>query len=157
MWDIRKPSFIRRLTPRLGIEPGMISRDMLLSEVVLPVTNLDELAIEYKMETTYDADPGATGFFTVYTCPDGKLVKLIAAYAARSVGGTLTNDAFRLYNRDGSQYMLIVQETAAAHLLVRFAYPIPMKEGWTLRASVAAYTASDEMQIRLLFTEEDQY
>jgi len=43
MQVIRKPSILRRLTERLGIEPGILATDRVLSQIVQPITNVDEL------------------------------------------------------------------------------------------------------------------
>jgi len=128
-----------------------------LTSLILPVTNIDNLLKTSKIELTYDADPGATGWFEVALCPLAKRRELLILYATRSLGATITIDDSRLYDTDGVLFMPISSQTAGVQLLERFEQPIPWLAGQTIQIHLAAHNAGDKMQVRVLFLEEDDF
>lgn len=65
-----------RLLNRYGIEPDVIPQHPLLSRVIVPITNLDELAQDLSITSDTKDISAGSGVSEYFVVPDGKLWKI---------------------------------------------------------------------------------
>lgn len=123
MQTIRKPSVLRRLTRRLGIEPGIIATDMLLSNVVALGTDLGELLGEPEVE--FHTGNLQTGNIDA-TVPKGKRWHLLGLMKGSTTGAS----TLRLVAPSGDTFDLLATSTSSWNQLYGRGY---IDERWIIR------------------------
>lgn len=101
MWTIRKPEILRRLTERLGIEPGVISPDLVLPGAISLVVDLDALLEEAVADTNgaLVLTPAAGSFVEAFLVPVGEVWELLM------ITRSLTTANSNIGARIGGQYI----------------------------------------------------
>jgi len=128
----------------------------MLQRMIYPVTQADELLKNYELERLVnDRDDGATGYYTIDTCPTGKIRWIFAVHVFRSTGAASLVNILRLYNNPAR--VNLKSQTAANELLYEAQSPMPWRPTWTLDYNVSTYNAGDKITAAVLYAEEDQF
>lgn len=148
-----------RLVSRFNLQeyPADPNQMLALESRITPVTQVDELLRDYRIEENYNADPGATGWFYGTAVPNGKRWTIYHFYITRSNGATLTTSHLRHKCAANSLETLITNWAAASEHSEFMTLPIVLNEDDQLRFYVAAYNAGDEVTLYLEIAEEDAF
>ncbi len=126
---------------------------LLFEKYILPVSNIDDLLIDIKLEIETIAISG-TGSVPIYTCPKGKRAILKVAYFQQD-GGTWTATSFHI--SDGVSSPTIDRFTAATSRVVPMYQALPLKEDWTVRVYINSFTGAGNLTGGVIVEEEDAY
>lgn len=150
-----KPSIIKRLTQRLGLEPGMVAPNIELIPLCVLNVDIGELMRDVVLPSLGTVDPGGAGLMTLYTVPLGKRARIYWVRVWRATGDATYNE-FRIHNPIGTNAYASFPITVALDIAKEFVPSYPMKEGWLLQANVAVYTIGNT-SYNVLVEEEDAY
>jgi hypothetical protein len=128
--------------------------DMVLSRLIIPVTQVDQVLIQLKALDTGAIDPGGTTQRDAQEIPNGERWRIYSFYNTGSAG-TITCSGIWLKDPDGTSIPLY--NFTAAQLTnngsdANLSPWIP--EGWTIQWYIAAYNAGDTMRLRMLYERE---
>lgn len=147
---------VSRLLKRFVIQkpPYNIAEAIPLLGAIQPITNVDNLLRETKIESLYSADPGGVALIKVHTVPSGKKQTFRAIQINKVSGATLTTS---YVSAKITATVPIEEYTAAAAHSYYLPEPLPLPEGAEIHVGVAAYTAGDIMAVKAIYDEEDSY
>jgi hypothetical protein len=154
MWTIRRPSILRRLTDRLGIEPLAQASDMNLSPQVVGITNLDELLAETKI-AAFTISVTANAYYTLATVPVGKRWKIVSYRISRQ-SGTYTFSYTAIVNAAGVS-TIVDEYVAATSRQHNPPQKFPMDEGSYIRILTGGYSVTGDLELSMLYEEEDAF
>jgi len=86
MFTIRKPEILRRLVNRYGIEPLLTAGGFLLSHVIVPITDADELLQTPGVANATTDISAAVVYLPIFVVPKGKRWRLLAIHRAGTTG-----------------------------------------------------------------------
>lgn len=156
-YNSRQVDIIARLKDKLVLDYPAIPGSLGVPLTINLISNVDELLEELKAKKVYEADPGAgTAWFTVYTVPTGKKVKIWSVNALRTSGTTLTTQYWRVSDPKNDQCR-IHSYTAASDVVERFRQPLEMGERWTFDIYVQGYAANDKLGVYMVYKEYNAY
>lgn len=147
-WKANVPTAFKRLFSRLKITSSGEAVP-LLSEVIVPVTDMDDLMRRPKIVSA-SVTTGGSGLATGPTVTTGKRWLLRALWVTRT-GGTANIDAWGIYNVATTR-IDCQQFTAAANYAVVLPQPLTLDSGWAIYGSFSGAAAHD---IIALVDEED--
>lgn len=128
--------------------PGVLSR------VIVPITNADEVFDEINAKPIYaSTDPGATGRFTIHTVPNNYTDQFVALVCQRTLGATLTLSAVYV-NSTGlaADDVSVLIQSAASYFVMRDFPKVWLPPGSQIAVEVAAYNAGDKMAAAGVYT-----
>ena len=150
-WVARKPEIIRRLTKKLGIEPGLIARDLHLPAAIALSSNLDELLREPAIDTHSNDISGAAGtHFPYFPVPAKKRWRLIAYNREASIGDS------RVEISDGTLRFGLEAIAAATNvdILPQF---LTLDQDWTVGLRTTGNVADTAINLDIYYEEEDAF
>ena len=158
--DERKPSYQyrawHRLHERFKLRLGGGWRAW-LSSVVVPITNMDSLLQDF--EVLNETKTGiSTGSVEALAVPVGKRWYVLGFYMSRSGGDRNVGNPW-VHDREGNTFPFYY-DSGAPSSEVRtglLAQPVPMEEGWLIKATVSGGSSDSNWQVKVLYISEDAY
>ena len=148
-------NILPRLVNRFSLRATGDVEDLSLSEVVSPVTSIDDLLDTIRI-TRNTMNIAATGWNTGYTQPAGKrtTVKIIEVILDT---GNYTHNAIEIYDPVTGWVMGIANYAATSGEVVRLEQPIVLIPGWEVKVHVNAYTSAGDLLLKMLVSDRDAY
>lgn len=152
-----KLDLINRLVNRykLTFTPENPTFRVPFADIILPVTQYDDLARTPTPNSGSGVDPGGTGWYTFVTVSAGQSWRLHSYHLERTNGATLTFNKLAVSN--GTITVPIVFGNAAAEIGGTLPHPLVIPENWLIRAYANAYNAGDQFGWELLYDVEESY
>ena len=121
-----------------------------MSEQIIPVTDVNELTRDTKIAQHADDLSTGTAYVTYFTVPEGKRWTLLGFVRASSAGNTKVR--LRI---DGEPFELTTSGTAYERNISM--NPIPLKEGDIIQMKGTANVSDTNINLQIIYIEEDAY
>ena len=149
---------IERLIKRFDLQEYPIAPDkaLILPTTVQPITNIDELLRQLKIETLYGpSDPNTPGAKVVHVIPSGKRQQFYII-GITTVAGT-TNRYTQLQISDGTTSLIYEEFAATLTQNVKIDPTFFIPESFEIKVNVSVYNAGDTLRVQAIFLEEDAF
>ncbi|MBA7663818.1 hypothetical protein ES703_71866 [subsurface metagenome] len=152
--EVRKLDIIRRATERLDLRD--VHGKLRLLSLIVPTMDTGELLKSVNFQVSPTVDPGAAGMIVVFTIPVKKLWWVRVIRAHRVAGAALTIRELTVRDLGVAELAMATWAASQDHTEI-LPNVFPVREGWQIRANIAAYGAGDTFNVELVVEEEDAY
>ncbi|MBA7543101.1 hypothetical protein ES705_35427 [subsurface metagenome] len=150
--EIRKPSILRGLASRLGIEPGVIAVRRWLAPAVMPVTQVDALLEESLLDFKLANLSGSGDPVVYFTVPAKKRWRLLLVKRYVTAGNS------RLSIKDVARNKsFFLEDTGTAAVLHKFGRDYVLGPGWVIRMDHTENAGDMNVYMDIWYIEEDAF